>query len=209
VKRLATLAALLAACGIACGHDPQPPAQSPSTTSAPEPAPAPSSEPAPKPFVPPPAAKGMFHSFDVAATSGRIDKVGGRDAALEPDGVKDLVFDVVVDGPVMAFVVVSVNATGQPDGAFSADTYVGGQTPPPEASIAMQPGKATSGIGVFENNKLVNASDGSLTPLADGRHNLVLYVSPSSELAKPKGSFRAYAIYDDKSVVESPTAIVK
>lgn len=196
----------------ACGHDASQPAQSPSTTSAPDPAPAPSAEPAPKPFVPPPAAKGMFHSFDLAATSGKVDKVGSRDAAMKPDGVKDLVFDVVMDGPAVAFVIVSVNATGQPDGAFSADTYVGGQVPPPEASIAMSPGKATSGIGVYENNKLANASDGSLTRLADGRHNLTLYVSSSSEpgsLGKLKGSFRAYAVYDDQSVVESPVAIVK
>lgn len=200
MKKLAWIAAAL----VACGHHREPAAQPPSTTSAPEPAPAAPAEPAPKPFVPPPAAKGMFHAFELASSSGKVDRVGARDAAMKPDGVKDLVFDAVVDGPAVAFVVVSVNATGQPDGAFSADTYVGGQTPPSEASMGNQPGRATSGIGVFEHDKPLNTKDGSLVRLADGRHNLTLYVS-----SKDKGSFRAYAIYDDQSVVESPIATVK
>jgi hypothetical protein len=205
----AVVATAIAACG---GHEEKPPT-SPSTTGsvaeAPPTTPAAdlSASPPPASTTPPPTVKGKIHSFDLAATSGKVDKVGSQDAALKPDGVKDVVFDVEMEGPAVAFVIVSVNPTGQPDGAFSADTYVGSQTPPSEASVEMKPGKETSGIVVYENDKVLNAKDGSLGQLGAGPHKLVLYVS--SKGAPLKGSFRAYAIFDDKSVVESPVAGVK
>ena len=90
---------------VACG-DP-PPAASPEAPSAPAPSAAPVETPAPVASAPvdagPPALKGSFITFVRAANSGKVDKVGEKDGAFKPDGVKDLVFEAEFEGPAAAF----------------------------------------------------------------------------------------------------------
>jgi hypothetical protein len=175
-------------------------------------APAPSATPeatsAPPPPPPPPASasrptepRAKFVSFGLAATSGKVDKIGSKDGAFTPDGVRDLVFDAELEGgAVIAFIIVA-------NDAFTADTFVGTQLPPSPADAEIKPGLGTAGIGVYENDKLANAPDGSLTPLPEGKHKLTLYVS--SREAPRKATFKAYAVLDDRSMVASPNASTK
>ena len=69
------------------------------------------------------------------------------------------------------------DAAGQANGVFTADTFVGTQLPPSEAGAEIKPGMSTAGIGIYEGDKLANAKDGSLTPLAEGKHKLALHIS--------------------------------
>ncbi len=64
----------------------------------------------------------------------------------------------------------------------------------------------TAGIGVYENDKLMNASDGSLAPLPEGRHSLTLHVSSREA---PKGNFKAFVVLEDRSLVGSPVVSSK
>jgi len=151
--------------------------------------------------VAPPAPaqpKGKVTSFAVAATSGKVDKVGNKDGAFTPDGVKDLVFDAEVEGPAVAIAIVSAN------GSFIADTYSGDEGAPPEVQATVKPGKMTAGVAVYEGGKLLNATNGGLNALSDGKHKLVLHISSKDA---PKGAFKAFAIFDNKTVAASePTA---
>lgn len=204
--------------GQACGGD----EKRPETASNPAPSSAPSSSSASNAATaapvssapatpaasttPPPtaaAAKGKFNTFSLAASSGKVDKVGNKDGAFTPDGVKDLVFDAEVEGPAVAIAIVSVDAAGQPNGTFSADTYVGDQTLPSEVGAGVKPGKATAGVAVYENDKLLNIKDGSLSALSEGKHKLVLHITSKDA---PKGSFKAFAVYDNKTAAASPSA---
>ncbi|CAN5925405.1 hypothetical protein BH11MYX4_BH11MYX4_11390 [soil metagenome] len=112
--------------------------------------------------------------------SGQVDRVGADDGALHPDGVKDLSFVAQIDGPIAAVFLVSVDDQGKPTGQYQADTLVGDQPGPGE--LGGRPGGTTSGIGVVEGGKLLNAKDGSLAPLAAGPHRLTLYVAESATL---------------------------
>lgn len=172
----------------------------PSALPAPAPAPAPPS-PVPAPAPRPP--RGKLLSFSFAPSSGKVDKVGTKDGALGPDGVKDLVFDVELEGAAIALMVVSTDASGKPNGKLAADTFVGTQLPPSEDSAEIKPGLMTAGIGVFENDRPLNAKDGSLEPLGEGRHRLTLHVSIANA---PRGPFKAFAVFDDRSLVASGVA---
>lgn len=171
-----------------------------------------SAEPAPPPPVsaPLPAAKvpkGKFVSLALSAKSGKVDKIGSKDGAFGPDGVNDVVLDAEIEGAAVAFMIASTDAEGHPDGKFTADTFVGTQLPPSEAGAEVKPGLGTAGIGVYENDKLANAADGSLTQLSAGTHELTLYVS--SREAPKKGSYKAFVVFDDRSMVASAVVTVK
>lgn len=156
------------------------------------------------PATAPASSRGKVEAFSsIAAASGKVDKVGPRDGAFTPDGLNDLVFGAVLDGPATAIVIVSVDASGVANGAFYADTYVGEQVPPLEVSGDVKLGRESFGIGVYEGDVLLNAKDGSLPMLTAGRHELTLHVSTGEP---PKGRFRAYAVFDDRSVAASPIA---
>lgn len=144
--------------------------------------------------------KGTFHSFARAATSGKVDKIGSGDGAFKPDGIKDLVFDVEVEGNVSALLVVAVDAGGTPTGEFGADTLVGSQALPAELAANLNLGKNTAGMAVYEGDKLLNAKDGSVA-LAEGRHKVTLHVSSKS--APKDAHYMAIAILADRSVVKS------
>jgi hypothetical protein len=152
----------------------------------------------------PAAPKASFVSAARAPTSGKVDKVGERDGDFKPDKVKDLVIDVEYDGPAVAFYLASTDKEGTPTGDFEADTLVGNQEFPPEIAPTLNGGKYTAGIAVFEGEKLLNAKDGSLPALPEGKHKLALHVSSKNA---PTGALRIFASLADKSVVKS--AIVK
>lgn len=155
---------------------------------------------------PPPAPKGKFNSFAVNAQSGKVDKVGNKDGAFKGDGVKDLVFDVELEGPANAILLVSTDGSGQPNGEFNADTFVGDQQLPSELAANLNQGKFTAGLAVYEGDKLLNAKDGGLPMLSDGKHKLTLYISSKDA---PKGSYKALATFDNKSMTASSPAAVK
>ncbi|MFO0740467.1 MAG: hypothetical protein U0270_31510 [Labilithrix sp.] len=157
------------------------------------------------PMTPPPA-KGKFLSGALGAKSGQVDKVGTKDGAYAPDGVKDIVFEAELDGPAMAIAVMSVDDKGEPNGAFSADTYVGTQPIPPEVSSVLKQGKTTAGVAIYENDKVVNKKDGSLAPLAAGKHKLVIHVSLKDA---PKGAYKVVAVFDDYTTAATNPITVK
>jgi hypothetical protein len=168
-------------------------------------APPPSASAPPAPPAPPPA-KGKFLSGALGAKSGQVDKVGTKDGAFTPDGVKDTVFEVELDGAAQAFAVMSVDEKGEANGAFSADTYVGSQPVPPEVSSVLKQGKATAGVAVYEGDKVVNKKDGSVAPLSAGTHKLVIYVSAKD---LPKGNYKVVAVFDDYSTASTNAIAVK
>lgn len=202
---------------VACGGDEKPPqnptsatAEAPTTPPPPSAAPAassaaPAASTPPAPPAPPPA-KGKFNSAALGAKSGQIDKVGAKDGAFTPDGVKDVIFDVELDGPATAIAVQSVDEKGEPNGAFAADTYVGTQPIPPEVASTLKPGKATAGVAIYENDKIVNKKDGSIAPLAAGTHKLSIHISAKD---LPKGSYRVLAVFDDYSTAQTPAIAIK
>lgn len=192
---------LLACTAVGCG-DP-PPAVSPEAPT-PEVAPV-DTAPAPTASASvdagPPALKGSFTSFVRAASSGKVDKVSEKDGVFKADGVKDIVFDAEFEGPAAAFFVASVDSTGAPNGEFDADTMTGDQAFPPELSRALNAGRHTAGLGVYEGDKLLNGPDGGIAALADGNHKLTFYISSKTI---PAGALRVYAMLTDRTVVTGP-----
>lgn len=198
-----------------CGGDEKrPPASSPptpSTAETPNPTASASASPAASnapdastTAAPPAPPKGSFQAFARATNFDKVDKVGKGDGAFKPDGVKDLVFDVEFEGPATAFIVVSTDGEGLPNGEFNADTFVGGEHLPREMGANLNEGKYTAGVGVYEGDKLLNAKDGSIAALAEGRHKLTFYVS--SKDAPKTGPFKAIAVFADKSIASSTVA---
>lgn len=136
-----------------------------------------------------------------SADSGQVDHVGPSDGA-GPDGTNDVGFVATVDGPISAVFIVGVDAEGKPTGTFQADTLVGSAESPPE--LGAKPGSGTSGLGVLEEGKVMNAKDGSLQALGPGPHQLQLYLAPSPAIATGT-MLRVYVQRPDKSLVAGAT----
>ncbi len=213
MSKIATVLVLSCALFTACGGDEKRPPTPPVSSATPEPPPAASAAmPAPsasalpvasaKPQDPPPAPKATFTSAAKSASSGKVDKVGLGDGAFKSDGVKDLVVDVEYEGAATAFLLVTTDASGVPNGEFTADTFVGGQALPSEVGANLNTGKHTAGLAVYEGDKLVNGKDGGLGELKEGKHKLALHVS--SKDAPTTGSYKVMALLPDKSLVASP-----
>lgn len=147
-------------------------------------------------------AEAASASLEKSPDSGQVDRVGPDDGALKPDGIKDLSFVVKVDGPVSAMFLVAVDDHGKPTGDFQADTLVGAMESPKE--LGAKPGKGTSGLGISEGEKLVNAADGSLTELGAGPHQVTVYVAPAPSV-KAGTKLRIYVQRPDKSLVAGGT----
>ena len=195
---IASLSWLLSACG-----SPVPADNPPTTPPVAEPQPSVVAQAtAPVADAGPPALKGSFGVVARATTSGKVDKVGEKDGAFKPDGVKDLVFEVEWEGPAAAFFLASVDADGNPTGDFDADTMTGSQEFPPELARAIDQGSATGGIAVYEGDKLLNDKSGSLVPLTDTKHVLTLLLSSKNA---SKGAYKVYAMLTDRTVVPGPT----
>ena len=131
--------------------------------------------------------------------SGKVDRVGAADGALAPDGNSDLAFRCVVDGPVTALFLATVDETGNPTGAFQADTLVGAAESPRE--LGARSGGGTLGLGVTENDQLLNAPDGSLAPLGAGPHQLVLYVAASDDTVPIGTRLRLFVMRPNTTVL--------
>ncbi len=155
---------------------------------------------APAPQAAPVTPEAAF-TLEKSADSAQVDRVGPGDGA-GPDGTNDLGFVATLDGPVAAIFLVAVDAGGKPDGSFQADTLVGSTEVP--AELGAKPGSGTSGLGVLEGDKVVNAKDGSLEPLGAGPHRLTLYVAPSPAITAGT-KLRVYLQRPDKSLVSGPT----
>jgi len=125
-------------------------------------------------------------TIERAADSGQVDRVGAADGALSPDGNMDLSFHCIVDGPVTALFLVTVDEAGTPTGAFQADTLTGAAESPRE--LGARSGAGTVGLGVAMGNRLLNAPDGSLPPLGEGTHDLVVSYRPATRSRWARGS---------------------
>jgi hypothetical protein len=147
------------------------------------------------------AASGSAPTLEKSPDSGQVDRVGPSDGALGPDGTNDLAFVAQADGPISAIFLVGVDDGGKPTGTFQADTLVGATESPPE--LGAKPGNGTSGLGVVESDKMLNAKDGSLEELGAGPHRFTLYIAPSPAVAGTK--LRVYLQRPDKSLVAGGT----
>ncbi|MEO7092842.1 MAG: hypothetical protein ABI175_06295 [Polyangiales bacterium] len=148
---------------------------------------------------------GVGATLAKAPDSGTVDRVGLVDGALSPDGANDLSFAVEVDGPVVAVFILGVGDDGKPNGGFHADTLIGGDSTPD--ALGSKAGAGTWGLAVYENDKLANRPDGTLEPLADGHHKLVLYLSPSSALTAEK-KLRVWVLRSDDALLSSPALAI-
>ena len=148
----------------------------------------PDAAPQPAPTAAAPAPKG---AAAVIATAGRaprgkpVDKTAGQDGPLTADSAPDGVIALSVDGPLTALAVVTVDGTGAPDGQFHWDTIVEGHGIPAAWKIGAT-GADTWQLGVEENGIMLNAKDGSLTPLGAGRHSLLLYYGDATHAVGSK-----------------------
>jgi hypothetical protein len=93
---------------------------------------------------------------------------------------------------------VSVDDQGKPTGQYQADTLVGDTVGPPE--LGAKPGRGTSGIGVAENDRVLNQPDGSLPLLPAGPHRLTLFVAESATLTSAQ-RLRVYVLRPDRGLV--------
>lgn len=141
-------------------------------------------------------------TLDRARDSEQVDRVGPEDGALRPDGIRDFSFTTRVDGPVAAIFLVTVDEHRTPDGKFQADTFVGDVASPPE--LGKKAGKVTSGLAVFEGDKMLNTEDGSLPLLSAGPHTLSLYVAPNPSLVATS-RLRIYVLRPDNSLAPGAT----
>lgn len=152
----------------------------------------------------PPVAKmsGKILAFEKAKEHLRVDKVGAKDGAFEPDGIFDHVYEVDLEGPADALFVISTDDQGASNGDFAVDTLVATEALPQEVAALGGLGKHTGGLGVFEGPTLKSAPDGHLPALAPGRHTLHVHLSGKDV---PKGGgFRVLARFTDGSVVAGP-----
>lgn len=133
----------------------------------------------------------------------QVDRVGSTDGALVPDGARDGVFRIPVQGPLTALLLVMITSSGTPL-PQQWDTLVGDQAVPAIVSYWIDArGGVTPGLGVEEQRRMLNQPDGSLAPLRPGRHDLVLYAHDIGLFTK--GSYlRVSGLRPDGSVVNGP-----
>jgi len=113
------------------------------------------------------------------AHSGLVDRVGEGDAALDGGGYDDGAFDLEVDGPLDALILL-VDVPGNPEGAW--DTIVGSAPFPQNVSSSSYytRGSDTWVLGVAgASGTLLNRADGTL-PRINGRQSLTLYATDIS-----------------------------
>ena len=152
-----------------------------------------------------PAAVGSattrISAFNVSPENLDVDKVGMRDGALRPDGLRDHAFTATIEGPFDALFVVEVNQKGDPVYGFRADTVIAGNELPRELGGVVDTGKMTIGIGVSEDGKFLNEDNGAVK-VGPGVHNLKMY-APNTNLLVGGDFVRLYARTPDGSIVAS------
>jgi hypothetical protein len=118
------------------------------------------------------------------------------------DGHNDAAISLTVDGPVAGIVLLTVDASGHPEGGQQWDTYIEDQNVPPSIHAPFASGGPTWQLGVFEGGKLQNKTDGALKPLAAGKHTLVLYASDNGNFNKTQ-HLAVFVERPDHAVVRS------
>jgi hypothetical protein len=103
----------------------------------------------------------------------KVDKVGGGDGSVEPNGVPDAVFEATVEGPALGLILVAKDERDAPIAQW--DTLTGKDTLPPNAGLYSTHGDTTAGMVVMEGDVRKTRSDGSLPPIAAGVHTLTIY----------------------------------
>lgn len=152
------------------------------------------------------ATGGKVTSFKVAAESLKVDKVGGSDGSLKPDNSPDLVFEADVEGPISAVFLISTDAKGSPNGDYQADSIVGLDELPKDFPLATRAGMLTAGVGVWEGDRMISRSDGSIEPIGAGTHHIKLYVASTGVLQPGSGHVQLWVMRSDKSVAHGPVA---
>jgi hypothetical protein len=137
-----------------------------------------------------------------APDSIKADKVKDEGGPIGTDGHPDGAITLIVDGPVLGIVLLTVDKDGKPEGGQQWDTYIGDQKVPPSIKAPFETGEPTWQLGVFEGGKLQNAGDGSLKPLPDGKHTLSLYAADSGNFDKSH-HLAVFVERPDHSVVRS------
>lgn len=130
----------------------------------------------------------------------KVDKIGGADGQLTPDGHNDASFDVTIRGPIVGILVY-----GEGDNSWQWDTYVGIQDVPAQMRALVPKGSMTGGIGVFEGGKPLNNPNGSFVLLDDKEHHLVVYISDNGAF-QPGSAFKMVAETPAHKIIESPVA---
>ncbi|MDB4993225.1 MAG: hypothetical protein JWM74_657 [Myxococcaceae bacterium] len=125
-----------------------------------------------------PAAAAGDHAKVIAVKLGpdafTVDKVGGGDGSVEPNGVPDAVLEANVEGPALGLILVAKDERDAPIAQW--DTLTGKDTLPPNAGLYSTHGDTTAGMVVFEGGVRKTRTDGSLPPIAAGAHTLTIYV---------------------------------
>jgi hypothetical protein len=134
-------------------------------------------------------------AFAKRADSQQVDKIGGNDGNLKPDGFKDAAFDVTLRGPIIALYLFSTNDKGEPDGSWQWDTRVANEAFPDALKSFRPKGGMTGAVGVFEGDQALNAANGGFTLAAGSEKKVVVYVAD-------QGAFQAGAHF--KLVAEGP-----
>jgi hypothetical protein len=148
----------------------------------------------------PPAVTAFTQSF----LTSPLDRTSRRDGTVKSDGSLDQGFDVTIDGPCTALVLLETDVFGVPSGGQQWDTLVGQQPIPSAANGGFQSGSATWQLAVYEGDAAtpLNKEDGSLVPLGSGKHVLHVYASDSGVFHS--GSyFRIYGVAPDGRVFAS------
>jgi hypothetical protein len=98
----------------------------------------------------------------------RVDRAGGGDGSLEPDGVPDLVLKAAVTGPAIGVALVAYDARGVAVGQW--DTFTGSDRMPAGSGLYSVNGDSTPGLVLYEAGERLNRNDGSISPIPAGRH---------------------------------------
>jgi hypothetical protein len=147
----------------------------------------------------PPA--GRIHSFARSSESLKVDRVGGGDGALVPNGQMDGAFDAVLEGPITAIFIASTDSAGTAIGQ-QWDTIVGLGEMPAALRGPFLAGSSTAGLGVWEGGKFVNRPDGSIE-LPAGKHTVTLYAADSGWF-REGNHFRVMVAFPDGCVAKGP-----
>ncbi len=123
-----------------------------------------------------------IRAFGVAPDSLKVDKVGGTDGAIRPDGVPDAAFTLDVSGTFVAAFVITTDEKGTPNHDAQWDTLTANQDMPPAMRGLVKSGGMTSGIGFYEDGQVVNQVDGSMARTG-GEHHFQIFLSTNGVLA--------------------------
>jgi hypothetical protein len=137
-------------------------------------------------------ATGRFVSVS-RRPSFEADLVGAH-PGLGPDGHKDVVIDVVFDGPVIAFSIESATA--------STEASTGWGRLETEPSVRPEGRKHSATLIVFDKGAPLNTASNPFA-LGSGRHGLQLRVS--GYYVNPQTPWRIFALGPDCSLFEGPS----